>query len=104
MHAPHASFFDTKLDFLKKSRWNGFFGVELKRHLATDSRTSLISVLHIPIAQRERHAVLLVGLLQHISEEEELVCRLEEIRTKLLLDFIPREAHLRVELSRRLQL
>ena len=39
-----------------------------------------------------------------MSEGDEYACRLEEIRTKLLLAPVPRGSHLKVELSRRLQL
>ena len=62
------------------------------------------SVVHVPDDQRERHAVLLAGLLDRMAEGDEAACVLEESRTKLLLGPVPRGSNRRVELAKRLQL
>ena len=62
------------------------------------------SLLHIPVDQRERHALLLAGLLERIADGDEFACELEESRTKLLLGPVPQGLNRRVELAKRLRL
>jgi hypothetical protein len=65
---------------------------------------SSATVLHIPVEQRQRHAVILTGLLNRINEDDLQACVLEEARSKLLLSPPPRGTNIRVELAKRLQL
>ena len=62
-----------------------------------------MSVLHVPVDQREKHARILTDLLERMAEGDTAACVLEEARTKLLLGPVPRGAHVRVELAKRLE-
>ena len=62
-----------------------------------------MSVLHVPVDQREKHARILTDLLERMAEGDTAACVLEEARTKLLLGPVPRGANVRVELAKRLE-
>ena len=62
-----------------------------------------MSVLHVPVDQREKHARILTDMLERMAEGDTAACVLEEARTKLLLGPVPRGAHVRVELAKRLE-
>ena len=72
--------------------------------LARVRRLPSATLLHIPIDQRERHALILAGLLDRMSEGDADACMLEEARSKLLLGPIARGSNLRVELAKRLRI
>ena len=55
------------------------------------------TLVHVPVDQRERHALILAALLDRIAQGDEDACLLEEARSKLLLGPVPRGANRRVE-------
>jgi hypothetical protein len=62
------------------------------------------TVVHIPVSQRPRHAIVIADLLTGISLGNVFSCRLEEARSRLLLAIPPRKFNLRVELAKRMAL
>ena len=48
------------------------------------------SLLHVPVALRQRHALVMASLLEGIAESTVEACALEHARTKLLLGPVPR--------------
>ena len=62
------------------------------------------TVVHIPVDQRQRHAVIVTQLLNGIADGDASAAALEEGRSRLLLGPPLRGANLRVELATRLHL
>ena len=61
------------------------------------------SVVHVPVALREKHALVMASLLEGMAEGSAEACALEYARTKLLLAPVPRSTNNRCELARRLE-